>query len=127
MIEKLIKEDDRRVTEMKAERWYWGRKPLYQSPEGQKLLIALNCLFLMWSQLGAKPSVSHGRDLRCSVEFSSSHLPIAFNVISQESQSKDAKSKELFHTNLLGHTKINIAILKKMEVIERLKPLQVKY
>lgn len=94
MIEKLIKEDDRRVTEMKAERWYWGRKPLYQSSEGQKLLIALNCLFLMWSQLGARPSVSHGRDLRCSVEFSNSHLPIAFNVVSQESQSKDTKSKD---------------------------------
>lgn len=94
MIEKLIKEDNLRVTEMKADRWYWGRKPLYQSPEGHRLLIALNCLFLTWSQLGAKPHVSHGRDLTYSVEFSNSYLPITFNVILQETQSKVVKSKD---------------------------------
>lgn len=76
MIAKLIKEDKRRVTEKS-----WRREPLYQSPEGKKLLIALNCLYLTWSQLGAHPRVSSGRDLKCSVEFSGSHRLFTFEVI----------------------------------------------
>lgn len=76
MIAKLIKEDERRVTEKS-----WYREPLYQSPEGKKLLIALNCLYSTWSQLGANPRVSSGRDLTCSVEFSGNHRPFTFQVI----------------------------------------------
>lgn len=50
MIAKLIKEDERRVSEKS-----WYREPLYQSSEGKKLLIALNCLYFNWSQRGAHP------------------------------------------------------------------------
>lgn len=76
MIAKLIKEDERRIAENS-----WYREPLYQGTEGKKLLIALNALYCTWSQLGANPRVSSGRDLTCSVEFSGSHRPFTFQVI----------------------------------------------
>lgn len=89
MIEKLIKEDARRVADLKKNRW--GREPLYQSAAGEKILIALNCLYQMWSQLGARPRVSSGRDLTCSVEFSNSHLPLTFRVRPERILPKGAK------------------------------------
>jgi len=95
MIEKLIKEDARRVTDLKKYRW--GRTPLYQSPAGEKLLIALNCLYQMWSQLGARPRVSSGRDLTCSIEFSNSHLPLTFRVRPEGVLPKGAKPETVIY------------------------------
>ena len=94
MIAKLIKEDERRIEENRHRDWSWGRKPLYQSPEGKKLLIALNCLYWTWNQLGAHPWVSNGRDLRCAVEFSGSYLSVTFQVIPEGVKSAKLKSGE---------------------------------
>jgi hypothetical protein len=94
MIAKLINEDERRIEENRQREWSWGRKPLYQSSEGKKLLIALNFLFWTWRQLGVHPWVSNGRDLRCVVEFSGSHLAFTFQVIPGGVKSAKSKSGE---------------------------------
>ena len=94
MIAKLIQEDSRRVQEKKNDDWGLRRDPEYQSPEGKKLLIALNCLFTSWSRLGAYPTVSSGRDLHCSVEICGSRLSMTFKVIPEVLRKNKPKSEE---------------------------------
>jgi len=79
---RLLREDKKRLKENAGDIWpWWRRQPLYQSKEGRKVLIALNCLFVRWSELGARPRVSNGRDLTISIEFSGSHVPLTFQAI----------------------------------------------
>ena len=80
-ISRVLAEDERRKEAQRISQWGIGSKPEYDTPVGQRLLLALNCLFNAWERLGGNVDVGGMRHLRFSIGMYSGWKNFAFKVL----------------------------------------------
>lgn len=80
-ISRALAEDERRKEVKRNSQWHFGTEPECDSPVGQRLLLALNCLFHAWERLGGEVEVGGTRNLRFRLGMFSGWKSFVFKVL----------------------------------------------
>ena len=80
-ISRALEEDERRKEAQRNSRWHSGPNPEYDTPAGQRLILALNCLFNAWERLGGEVDVGGTRHLRFRLGMYSGWENFVFKVL----------------------------------------------
>ncbi len=80
-ISRALEEDERRKEAQRNSRWHTGPNPEYDTPAGQRLILALNCLFNAWERLGGEIDVGGTRHLRFRLGMYSGWENFVFKVL----------------------------------------------